>query len=334
MNFMSVFIKMMELFLIILIGYGATKLGVLNATIKEGLSKIILNISMPCTILASVMMTDRLPDAKQILGVLLVAFLTYVVLYLLAKITSFLLRLSGQQKAVAEFGIIFANVGFIGFPVTQAVFGNQATFYTSVFNMPFNLLCYSLGVYLIQKGNGQTEALTAQSKETEALTGRSAQKKAGKENRIKSLPKLFGNAGLIAAVICLIMALCKYRGPRILGETFEIIGGITTPGALLIIGAALAQMPVKEMFGSFKAYIITFISVVVTPLAMYVLFAPFVSGDALLLGETVVISAMPVATAGTMLCVAYGGDETFMAQITFLSTLLSVITIPLIATLL
>jgi hypothetical protein len=90
-------------------------------------------------------------------------------------------------------------------------------------------------------------------------------------------------------------------------------------------------MPIAEMFNNGKAYLVTFISVIVTPVVMYLIFAPFTASDPLLLGETVIISAMPVATAGTMLCVEYGGDEKFMAQITFLSTLVSVVSIPVIA---
>lgn len=317
MNFLSVFMKMMELFFILIIGYAAARLDVLNREGKAHLSKLILNITMPCTILSSVMMADSLPGTEKILRLLAVAFLTYVVLYVLAKATSFLLRLSGRQKAVAEFGIMFANVGFIGFPVTQAIFGSASAFYTSVFNMPFNLLCYSLGIYLIQKGNASVE----KKNEPAVRPG-------------KSVLQLFLNPGLLAAILGLVMALCKYQGPRVLGETFETLGGITTPGALLIIGAALAEMPVKEMFGSIRAYLVTVVSVLVTPVVMYLVFAPFVASDALLLGETVIIAGMPVATAGTMLCVEYGGDEKFMAQITFLSTLCSVFTIPVLAMLL
>jgi predicted permease len=329
MNFLSVFAKMVELFLIIILGYAATRIGIMNRTVKASLSKIILNISMPCTILASVMMADSLPGVRQILRLLVVSFLTYVVLYVLAKMTSFLLRLKGARKAAAEFGILFANVGFIGFPVTYAIFGAESTFYTSVFNMPFNLLCYSLGVYLIQKG--KQEDRLADEKIEPVLENAGNQGSKSAKTLVKAAADLVLNPGLIAAVIGLVMALVGWQGPLLLGETCELVGGITTPGALLIIGAALAEMPIAEMFNNGKAYLVTFISVIVTPVVMYLVFAPFTASDPLLLGETVIISAMPVATAGTMLCVEYGGDEKFMAQITFLSTLISVVSIPVIA---
>jgi hypothetical protein len=329
MNFLSVFAKMVELFLIIILGYIATKIGVMNRTVKASLSKIILNISMPCTILASVMMADSLPGVSQILRLLAVSFLTYGVLFVLAKVTAFALRMKGSEKAAAEFGILFANVGFIGFPVTYAIFGESSTFYTSVFNMPFNLLCYSLGVYLIKKGN--QEDMISEKKAGTVLENAGNQESKTKKSLAKATADLLLNPGLIAAVIGLVMALVAWQGPLLVGETCELVGGITTPGALLIIGAALAEMPIAEMFNNGKAYLVTFISVIVTPVVMYLIFAPFTASDPLLLGETVIISAMPVATAGTMLCVEYGGDEKFMAQITFLSTLVSVVSIPVIA---
>ena len=141
MDFIPVFIKMSELFLIIIIGYIAAKAKILGPNVKAALSKIIINISMPCTILSSVMNSENLPSTSEILFILLISFSTYIVLFALAKGTSFILRLKGQQKGAAEFGIMFANVGFIGFPVTYAVFGPESAFYTSIFNMPFNLLC-------------------------------------------------------------------------------------------------------------------------------------------------------------------------------------------------
>lgn len=306
----SVLIKMIELFIIILVGYGTSKLGVLNVQVKASLSRLILNVAMPCTILASVLTSETLPDATTIFRLLIVSFLTYIILFLLAKLTARVLRLKGTQKGAAEFGIMFSNVGFIGFPVTAAVFGSSAIFYTSVFNMPFNLLCYSVGILMLQNGNdGQKMDRTI----------------------LMDTVKKALNPGFFSAVIALALALMKFQGPAWIGDTTELIGGITTPGALLIIGMALAEMPVKDMFSNVKAYIFTVISVVVTPLVMYLIFRPFVSADPLLLGVMTIISAMPVATAGTMLCVSYGGDEKFMAQVTFLTTLASVVTIPVFA---
>ena len=103
--------------------------------------------------------------------------------------------------------------------------------------------------------------------------------------------------------------------------------------ALLIIGATLAQMKVSEMFGNVYAYVITAVNILISPAITYALFHPFLT-DPMALRIAVIMDAMPVATTGTMLCVDLGGDEKFMAQMTFISTAATVFTIPIIAMLL
>ena len=315
MDFLPVFAKMVELFLIVIISYVAARFGVMNRTVKASLSKIILNISLPCTILASVASAKDFPTGPQLAKLLAVSFSSYLVLNLLAKITGVILGFKGKQRGAAEFGIMFCNVGFIGYPVTQAIFGNDTLLYTTMFNLPFNLLCYSLGVSMITGGS--------EKKNNEE-----------KANYLEKLKSILLTPAMIASIVALIMALAQVKPPVLLGDTFTIVGGITTPGALLVIGAALAEMPVKDMFSNAKAYIYTLISVIITPLIIFAIYRPFTADDPLLLGVAVIISAMPVATAGTMLCVEYGGDEKLMAQVTFLTTVISVITIPLLAVLL
>ncbi|MCR4610651.1 MAG: AEC family transporter, partial [Lachnospiraceae bacterium] len=155
-----------------------------------------------------------------------------------------------------------------------------------------------------------------------------------KKSKAAMMKKIFLSPALIAGFLCIIMGITKFQGPEFLAETFDCVGGITTPGALLVIGSSLAEMPFKEMFTNVKAYLFAIMQVIVTPLVMYLLYRPICGDNSLLLGETVIIAAMPVATAGTMLCVEYGGAEKLMAQITFITTLATVVTIPLLATLL
>ena len=122
MDFVSVLVKMIELFLIIIIGYGAYKVKYIDGGVKVALTKLILNITMPCTILASVMTATELPEASMIIKLLFIATIEYAIYFVIAKATSKVLRLTGSKKAVAEFAIMFANVGFVGFPVTKCGF--------------------------------------------------------------------------------------------------------------------------------------------------------------------------------------------------------------------
>lgn len=319
MNFISVFTKMVELFLIIIVGYGTCKAKIFDKETRVRATKLVLNVTLPATILASVMTQDNLPEVMQILQLLLVAVLSYVILFACAFIVPRLMGVQKSQIGIYEFMLVFGNVGFIGYPVTQAIFGSQAVFYTSVFNLPFNLLVYSVGVLFIQTSAAMTRI---------GAQGKAVNQAAGKKPAITA--KTFLSPCMVASVLSIIMALCHWKGPAFLGNTCDMIGAITTPMALLIIGSSLADMPFREMFSNTRIYIFSIFRLILVPLLTYLIFKLFVK-DMLLLGVCVIIAAMPVATNGTMLCLQYRGDEKLMAQGTFLTTLLSVITIPVMA---
>lgn len=308
MNFISVLIKMVELFLVMIVGYIANKGKLFDREARLKVTKLVLNVTLPATILAAVMTQDNLPGASQIAQLLLVAAGSYLILFAGAFIFTKCLCVDQRQQGIYQFMFIFGNVGFIGYPVTQAIFGNRAVFYTSVFNLPFNLLVYSIGVGLIQKSAAdQTE---------------------GQTNKLSW--KMLVSPCMIACYISLLMAFCNVQGPAFLGDTCDMIGDITTPAALMIIGSSLADMKIKEMFGNIRIYVFALLRLIIAPLLTFAIFRTWIQ-DELLLGIAVIVAAMPVATNGTMLCLQYKGDEHLMAEGTFITTLLSMITIPLLA---
>lgn len=306
MSFLYVFQKMIELFLIVMIGYIACKCGVFDKDARVKVTRLVLNVTLPAMILSSVMNQEEMMEAGDILFLLLIAVASYVILFAVALIIPKVLRIKPSEEGVYRFMLAFGNVGFIGYPVTQAVFGSKAIFYTSIFNMPFNVLVYSVGVMFLQKTTD------------------------GKQDNRISYKKLLLTPCMISSVISIIMALMQYQGPALIGETCDMVAAITTPAALMIIGSSLAELPFREMFSNGKIYLFAICRLILLPLLTYLVFGLFVK-DSLLLGVAVVISGMPVATNGTMLCLQYGADEKLMAQGTFITTLLSVISIPLLA---
>lgn len=307
-----VFGKMIELFLIIIIGYITCKCGIFGKEARLHVTKLVLNVAIPGITLSSVLNQDSLPGTAEILRLFAVAFSSYFVLLVAAYIVPKLLRVRKSEEGIYRFMVAFANVGFIGYPVTQAIFGSRALFYTCVFNLPFNFLVYSVGTIFIQKS-----AAAAGGQESAAVKSTVSY-------------KTFLTPCLISSVIAIILAFTGWKGPAVIGEVSEMLGNITTPAALMIIGSSLAEMPVKEMFSNGKVYILALFRLLLLPVFIYFIYRGFVT-DTLLLGECVIISAMPVATNGTMLCLQYKADEKLMAQGTFITTLASMITIPVLA---
>lgn len=312
MDFLYVFGKMAELFLIIIIGYITCKCGVFGKEARVHVTKLVLYVAIPGLTLASVLNQDSLPGRTEIFGLLLVAFSSYLVMFAGAFLIPKLLRVRREEVGIYQFMVAFANVGFIGYPVTQAIFGDRAVFYTCVFNLPFNFFAFSIGVMFIQKSAA-------------AMNGQ-----AGEKTGFVISWKTFLTPCMICSVLAIILALAGWRGPAALGETCQMVGNITTPAALMVIGSSLAEMPVKEMFSNGKVYLFSLFRLLILPIIVYFIYRTFVT-DPLLLGVCVIIAAMPVATNGTMLCLQYKADEKLMAQGTFITTLASLVTIPLLA---
>ena len=311
MDFFAVFERMVALFLIIVIGYGIRRAKVIGTEGRGILTKLVMNVSLPGTILSAVMNANSLPESKELLFIVLVALLSYVILFAFAFVTPKLLRVKTNQAGIYRFMMAFGNVGFIGYPVIEAIFGTDAVFYTSIFNMPFNLLCFSVGAIFVKQSS-------------KGAVDRKEKWDAKKWKSILLTPSM------IASVISVTMAFARLSAPAWISSTASMVGGVTTPVALLVIGMALAEMPAKEMFSNPRIYLFSALRLLVLPMATFLIFRLFVS-DPLLLGICTVIAAMPVATSGTMLCMQYDSDEKLMAQGTFISTLFAILTIPVVA---
>lgn len=312
MDFLFVFGKMIQLFLIIIVGYIACRCGAFGKEARLHVTRLVLNVAIPGVTLSSVLNQSNLPSPKEIMGLFLVAFSSYLVLLAAALVVPKILRVQKAEEGIYRFMTAFANVGFIGYPVTQAIFGDEAIFYTCVFNLPFNFLAFSVGVVFIQKSAALMRG--------EDVSG------------VKAAIswKTLLTPCLVTSIIAIILAFTGIKAPAIIGDTCKMLGDITTPAALMVIGSSLADMPVKEMFSNGKIYLFAAFRLLILPMVVFFLYRMFVT-DTLLLGVCVIISAMPVATNGTMLCLQYNADEKLMAQGTFITTLASLVTIPVLA---
>ena len=119
------------------------------------------------------------------------------------------------------------------------------------------------------------------------------------------------------------------RTPDIIARPVTMVGNITIPAALMVIGSSMARLPLKEIIGSPKVYVASLLRLVVVPLSVYFLFRFCGVSDVINDINTVII-AMPVASYGTMFCLKYGRNPSLMTEMTFVTTLGSILTIPLI----
>lgn len=291
---------MVILFTIVVLGYALCKLGYMGDKFDQKLSSIVIDVTCPALILSSVMGAE-LPDRSLILPLLGIGFLTYILLLVFGFWVPRFVAKSRDEHGMIGFALMFANVGFIGYPIVSAIFGPKAVFYAALLNIPNTFFIFTAGVMLV-KGEHNMKSLSAQ--------------------------VLFSPA-MIAAFVAALMVAFGVRTPDIIARPVTMVGNITIPAALMVIGSSMARLPLKEIIGSPKVYVASLLRLVVVPLSVYFLFRFCGVSDVINNINTVII-AMPVASYGTMFCLKYGRNPSLMTEMTFVTTLGSILTIPLI----
>ena len=304
MSFIDSFMQMAVLFLLVIVGFLCNRCKLMDEQFDRRLAALIINLTAPFIILASVM-GDTLPKREDILPVLIAGTLALLFMVIVSFPVTKLLRLSPEESGVYKFMYVFGNINFIGFPVVGSLFGTEAIFYASVLTIPFNILVFALGVLFITQGKSTTRFNW----------------------------RILFSPCLSATYLSIIIVFFQIKVPHPIAQCSSLIGSITIPGSLLIIGSTLAGIPVKSMFGSPKIYMMCLIKLLIVPAIIYAIFliSPI---DRKYADVLVVLCAMPVASYGTMLCLKHGIETKTMAQGTFMTTLLSVFTIPLLAVML
>ena len=294
---------MLTLFAVVVVGYAAGKLDYMGGTFDKRLSKLVIDITCPALILSSAMGGD-LPDRRYILPLLGISIFTYLVLTGLALLLSRFVARREEDKGIVGFAMIFGNVGFMGYPVVASIYGHQTVFYAAVLNVVNTFAVFTIGTTMVTGGEGTTQ-----------------------ERFNKKV--LYSTPMLSAYLSMLVVALGIDNIPEFVSQPLTMIGNITVPAALLIIGSSMSHLPLRALLGNATVYITTLLRLVLLPIGMFFL-CRALGFDAFSTSINTVVIAMPVATYGTILCLRYGRDTTLMAEVTFITTLLSMVTIPLL----
>ena len=300
---MENFSVMITLFIIVILGYMLAKLRYMSVDFCRQLSAIVVDVTCPLLILSSVM-GDTMPDRRLILPLLGVGVLTYAILTVVAYLVPRALTQKASDHGIIGFALMFANVGFIGYPIVASIFGHAAVFYAALLNMANTFFIFTVGVDLI-KGHDSN----------------------GQKHRFDF--KVLLSPGLLAAYAAVVIVALKLHVSPLIARPVTMVGNITVPASLLVIGATMASLPLRDMLGNRLVYVVTVLRLGAVPIVLYFLFR-LMGVNALVNDINTVVIAMPVASFGTMFCMKYGRDVTLMTELTFLSTVASIFTIPLI----
>ena len=294
--------QMTELFLVLFLGYFIFKVKLVDDNFVKKFTKLILNITMPAMILASVLRLEERQAASDVATALIIAAaLFFVILPIIGFLLAKLLRVKKAQTGLYMFMCSYSNVGFMGMPVISALFGSVGLFYTAIFNLIFNIAIFTIGTWMMNIGT---------------------------ENGTKLNVKSLATPGVILSAASLVIYFINVKFPAVVTDTIDMVGSITSPSAMLIIGCSLAKMNLKSVFSDARLYIWTAVKQFVLPVLLWYPLS-FIVKNELLLSVSYILVAMPVANTAVLFATDFNSDTELAARGVFITTLFSLLTVPL-----
>lgn len=347
--------QMIVMFLMMAVGYLCYRKQILTEEVSRKVSAIVVNVANPCMILSSAL-TDQQMQGKELVQTLAIVVMMYAFLLAVAQLLPRILCIQKESRGAYAAMTVFANIGFMGFPVLAAMYGNGALLYGAVFQIPFNILIYTYGVAVLTRKpgacaktepdvkaevdvkaepNGKTGERQDAQGITAAVNGKSENIENGSEQQgklqgtVEIVKKIF-NIGVIACITAMLLYFLQTPVPSFLQAFITNLGNLTAPLSMMIIGASLAQMPLKELFLDKKLLLFSLVKLLLLP-AVWMIMVNRVAEQEILRGVCLVMMATPAGSMTAMLAQQYGGDYETASRGVALTTVLSVITMPLLA---
>ncbi len=296
--------------IIVFAGAVGSWLRVINESVKGAVSRLVFNISLPLLILTTL---SRLEMSGELIAngfwAIIFSLLSFLLLHLAGRFTALAFRLPERSAAVHELHTMFGNVVFLGFPLIAALYQQEeALFFASVFYMVSSFLQWTYAVFRLKQ-----------------------QRQVSFHQRFANLL----NPNTAAFAIGLLLFFVQWRFPRIIETPLRSIGAVTSPLALLYIGASLTGIRLKRIIKRFDLYALTLNKLIVIPVVLLVIINFLVRHTGVEFGEmakTVIIleTAMPCMNMIVIMARNYGADDERASENVLFTTLLSVVTLPMV----
>lgn len=293
-----VFQQVLILALLMLVGYCSAKKNIINDNLSQGMTQILINIALPALIISSLNFNYSNYTEKWLIYMFIYSVSIHVINIVIAKIMFNVLR--KEENGILEFGIVFANSGFMGLPLILEIYGQEGVFYASMFMMPYYALLWTYGQKII---SGESKDL--------------------------SIVKAINNPASIAIIIGMIIFMLKINLPYVLYKPLRMLASLTTPLSMLIVGEKMAKLKLKEIIFDKKIYFGCFVRLILLPIITNILLIA-IGAPGLLMEIVVIMQSLPTAILLIVFTQKYDGNIDLALKFTIVSHILSIFTIPLI----
>lgn len=292
-----IFKQIIIMFLLMMVGFILRRKNIIDSVGIKQMSDLMIYICNPAIMVNSFNIVFSYDKLKEI-GI---TFVLSVIITIIGIITAAIFM--RKEQSLEKFGIIFCNAGFIGIPLIQSVVGKEAIFYLTIYLVSFTLFVWTYGVLLISKG--QTNM---------------------------NFKKIVSNPALISVVLGLILFVSPIKLPDVIYNSFDLLGACNTPLGMIILGAYLANSTMDQIVKNKVGYKVSFYRLVIAPLATiaFLSLIPTQYNDIRL--TLLIASSTPVGVMLAIFSQMFSGDYEYGARIVSLSTILSLLSLPVILT--
>lgn len=331
MDISVVFGQMLVLFAMMLVGYFAYKGGWLDDDSTGRISKLVVNVFNPVLVVNGVLGQSSREGGSKVLQNMVFMLFYFVLIIFISALLPMLLHAGKQRKSLYQVMSVFGNIGFMGIPVIKSIFGNEAIIYVAFYILVYNLMLYTYGVFLA--GRAARERAMWQV----SVLGGSAdmpEKKKGSTKFGAGFLRRMINPGVVAALIAVIIFVTGLSVPESVNTFCDYMGNTTIPLSMILIGVSVAQADLKAVFCEWRIYAFILFRMIILPIVMAWLLRSFLlpqsAVDPVVFGVFILELGMPVGSIIALIVREQGAEADFCTKGVVLSTLASIVTIPII----
>lgn len=307
MNTFGIIMGQIELFVVlILVGILAVKTKILNQEALGYFSKYLMRIAIPVMIFTNTIHGATRAELLSSIPVLLVAAVMFVGLSLLAWVMSGLLKLQGNERQIYRAASTFGNIGFMGIPLVAALFPETGMLYIALFTIVDQSTLWTLGMSLTQPAGAKKEKLS-----------------------VPALLKKMINPAMVGILLSILFVLLDISLPEVVDKALTSIAGTSSPLSMIYIGGLFCYTDLAKYLKKKEFYIMTVTKMVLFPVVFYLILKQLPISREIIITITV-LSALPEMSTIPMFADANGSDGEYAIGALMVTTMLSILTLPLI----
>ena len=300
MYFETLIKTLLTFFLLVLFGFFIKKINLVSDKTVDELSDVLLKIILSSSIIASGF-EGKNSDIKSVWLSLVIISICYVFFFVFSFIVFRGIIKDKVKRNLAINMSVFANTGFIGFPLVNAIFGSGGMIYAVVYNLLYNIFMYTIGIRLFGDEKGRKLDIKA----------------------------IILNPLTIASLFALVLFFLPLDGGGVVEDSLSTIGGMSGPLSMMLVGSWLIGVDLKSVLKKPLCYLVSLMRLLVLPLFVFFVLT-FLGTDEIMKNTITLISAIPVGTLNVIFAKKYGGDAVFANETMIQTLVFSVVTIPLI----